>query len=176
MGSSACNPKPKKKIFPSQVEKSKPVMKTEISEKELNENYLQGLHLIWFDPNVSSAENSIYKEDLDKLFKKKNYVNSRKALEKALKAVQEIPIIVISCGEKYEIIGELVENSAQVIMIAIFCFNLELHLPKLKRHLKIAAVINTFSNLEKELKEGYKNYMRYSNKFLDKAEEPTFMN
>ena len=29
-------------------------------------------------------------------------------------------------------------------------------------------------NLEKELKEGYKNYVRFSNKFLDKAEEETF--
>ena len=48
----------------------------------------------------------------------KNYVNSREALETALKAVQDIPILVISCGGKYEEIGELIENSSQVIMIA----------------------------------------------------------
>ena len=141
---------------------------------EEDKQYLQGLYLIWFDPNIGSAENTGYKKDLDKLFKKKKYVNSRKALEAALKAVKNIPIIVISCGGKYEEIGELIENSSKVVMIAIFCFNLQLHLPKLKLHIKIAAVIDTFENLEKELKEGYKNYVRFSYKFHDNAEEQTF--
>ena len=149
-------------------------MKAKLSEEKLDEHYLQGLSLIWFDPNIGLAENIGYKKDLDKLFKIKNYVNNRKALEAALKAVPDIPIIVISCGRKYEEIGELVENSSQVVMIAIFCFNLQLHLPKLKRHIKIATVMNTFSNLENELRAGYKNYIRFTYKFLDKAEENTF--
>ena len=164
---------PEETKAPPHFEESKILMKTELSEEE-DEQYLQGLCLIWFDPNIDSAENTKYKKDLDKLFKMKNYVNSREALEAALKAVKDIPIIVISCGGKYEEIGELVENSSQVVMIAIFCLNLQLHLPKLKRHIKIAAVINTFENLEKELKEGYKNYVRFSSKFLDDAEEQTF--
>ena len=124
---------------------------------------------------MNSAENSKYKKDLDNLFKTKNYANSKKALNEALEAVQVIPIIVISCGGKYEEIGELVENSSQVIMIAIFCSNMEFHQPKLKQHIKIAAVISTFSNLEEELRDGYKNYIRFSYKFLDNAEEQTFL-
>ena len=52
MGSSACTPKPKKKTFPAQVKKSKPARKTEISEKQLDENYLQGLHLISCSPGT----------------------------------------------------------------------------------------------------------------------------
>ena len=158
---------------PPQYEEIKMPTKTELSEEE-DEQYLQGLCLIWFDPNIDSAENIGYKKDLDKLFKMKNYVNSRETLESALKAVKVIPIIVISCGGKYEEIGELIENSSKVVMIAIFCSNLQLHLPKLKRHIKIAAVINTFKNLEQELKEGYKKYVRFSYKFLDDAEEETF--
>ena len=156
------------------LEESKILMNTEQTEKQLDEHYLQNLRLIWFDPNMDSGENREYKKDLDKLFKMKNYANSREDLEAALAAAPDIPIIVISCGGKYEEIGELVENSSQVVMIAIFCFDLQLHLPKLKHHLKIAAVINTFSNLEKELREGYKNFIRYTYKFLDNAEEQTF--
>ena len=173
MGNTESTKEPEEVKFPPHYEESKMLMKTELSEEE-DEQYLQGLCLIWFDPNIDSAENTGYKKDLDKLFKMKNYVNSKEALESALKAVKEMPIIVISCGGKYEEIGELIENSSQVVMIAIFCFNLQLHLAKLKRHIKIAAVINTFKNLEKELKEGYKNYIRFSYKFLDDAEEQTF--
>ena len=99
-------------------------MKTVFSE-EKDQQYLQGFCLIKIDehlyrygnsnPNIDSAENTGYKKVLDKLFKMKNYVNSREALETALKAVQDIPILVISCGGKYE---EIIENSSQVIMIA----------------------------------------------------------
>ena len=153
---------PEKTKFHPHFEESKILMKTGLSEEE-DEHYLQGLHLIWFDPNIDSAENAEYKKDLDKLFKMKNYVNSREALETALKAVKDIPIIVISCGGKYEEIGELVENSSQVIMITIFCSNLEIHQPKLKRHIKIAAVINTFKNLagaERRIQELYQIFLQ----------------
>ena len=156
------------------VEESKILRRIRLTEKDSNEDYLQRFHLIWFDPNIDSAENKELREDIDKLFKMKNYIISREALEAALKAVQDIPIIVISCGEKYEEIGELVENSSQVIMIAIFCSNLELHLSKLTHHIKIAAVIDKLSNLEKVLRKGLKSYVRYSKKFLDEAEENTF--
>ena len=57
-------------------------MKTRFSVEQQDEHYLHSLRLIWFDPNIASAENKRYKKDLDKLFKMKNYVNSRRVLEK----------------------------------------------------------------------------------------------
>ena len=154
--------------------KSNILGKVIMSKEELNEDYLEHMRIIWFDPDIDSEENSRYRNELDKLFKMKEYTSDIESLERALKEHPDVPIIVISCGGYYVAIAELVQNSSQVVIIAIFCSYLKKHLPKLKDHIKIAAVINNFGNLKKELRKGYKNYIRFSYKFLDIAEEKTF--
>ena len=104
----------------------------------------------------------------------KKSANNREDIEATLRFTTDIPIVVISYGENYEDIGELVENSAEVMIIAIFTNNLEFHLEKQRKHGKIAGITNNINNLHTILRKGYKNYIRFSNKFLDEAEEQTF--
>ena len=130
--------------------------------------------MIWFDPKIGSKENKSYKPKFEQLFQTISYVSRIKVLEKEINEGSNSPILLISSGRRYLDIANIVENSDKVIMIVIFCLDLTIHLPLKERHIKIAIVANTFENLEKELKAGYVNHIRFSSKFLDSGEEKTF--
>ena len=144
------------------------------SEINLKSGYLKGIQMIWFDPKIGSKENKSYKPKFEQLFQTICYVSRIKVLEKEINEGSSSPILLISSGRRYLDIANIVENSYKVIMIVIFCLDLTIHLPLKERHIKIAIVANTFENLEKELKAGYVNHIRFSSKFLDSGEEKTF--
>ena len=105
----------------------------------------------------------------------RTYVTNKKDLQKELnKDYNGVPAVIISSGLKYMKIADIVENSVKVILIALFCLDINSHKTKLQRHIKIFAVVDTFEDLKTQLKINIQKFLRFSYKFLDCAEENTF--
>ena len=135
---------------------------------------LYDCQIIWFDPEVREEENYSKHEELQS-YSKHAIIYSEKA-DGIIQLVKEPTIgnvIIISCGEKYLEIKRKVEESKQVRMIIIFCFNVENHQHFQEEHIKVWLVTNDFKEVIRALQEGWSQYIKH-HKFEELFTEKTF--
>ena len=138
------------------------------------ESGLYDCQIIWFNSEVIREENYSKHEELQS-YSKRKIIYSEQAYG-IIQLVEEPTIgnvIIISCGGKYLEIKEKVEESKQVRMIIIFCFNVENHQHFQEEHIKVWLVTNDFREVIRALQEGWSQYIKH-HKFEEVFTEKTF--
>ena len=138
------------------------------------ESGLYHCQIIWFDPEVMGEENYSWHEELQSYSKRKIiYSEQADGIIQLLEKSTIGNVIIISCGGKYLEIKEKVEESKQVRMIIIYCFNVKNHQHFQEEHIKVWLVTNNFREVIRALQEGWRQYIKH-HKFEEIFTEKTF--
>ena len=150
------------------------VLPKEKEESLIDKKALSKYNLIWFDESVDNQSNKSVRPSIKPLFNKCIYCGNIDKFKKEVKS-SKYPVVALSPGGMYEShVAEFAEEEANVSMIIIYCFKIQNHIEKLKRHVKIRGVVNNPTDLIRKIREGFMYFLRVETRFSDIGDEKTF--